>query len=622
MPAARIEDYGIIGDGRSAALVSRDGSIDWLCWPRFDSSSVFAAALDPVHGGFWRVTPVGPFRARRHYIESSNVLVTTFETASGEVRVTDLMTVLPESEKERRLVPEHELLRVVEGVHGEVSIDVEFRPRPDYARKLLPLRSRRALGVRLEDGAHLYTLRSEGDLELHEDAVAASRFIIHAGERRCFSLTFDTDGPAVLPPLGDFARESVERSTMWWREWAGRCSYAGPHREAVVRSLLALKLLSYAPTGAIVAAPTTSFPEKIGADLNWDYRYCWLRDASMTVRVFLELGYPDEASAFGSWLLHSTRLTRPELCILYDVYGRLPKKEETLDHLAGFQGSRPVRIHNAAAAQVQVDTYGEVIDAVTQMCRHGASLDGETQRMLRQFGEYVCENWSHPDHGIWEPREEPKHHTHSRVLSWTALDRLIELHERGSLRRIPTAAFQEQRRLIRAELEERAWNSRLRSYTQVLGGDTVDASLLLLSWYGFAGAQHPRMRATFERIQDRLQAGPGLLLRYEESRNVGEGAFGICGFWAAEFLARGGGTLEEAEHCFEEILPYANDLGLFAEEIDPESGDPLGNFPQAFTHVGLIGAALAIESRRAEASAPPPRLEPRSGETAHLGVRS
>ncbi|MHB1846090.1 MAG: glycoside hydrolase family 15 protein [Deltaproteobacteria bacterium] len=599
-----IEDYGIIGDGRSAALVSRDGSVDWLCWPRFDSPSLFAAALDSTKGGRWRIAPAVPFRARRHYADGTNVLVTTFETSAGEMRLTDLMTVFPEAEKHRVLVPEHELLRTLECVRGEVPIEAVFEARPDYARRRVPLRVIRGLGARLEDGHELYTLRGDEDLDVVGDAVT-SRFVLRGGERSCFSLTFDLEGPAVLPPLGAFALEGIERTERWWRDWLHGCTYDGPHRAAVVRSLLALKLLSFAPTGAIVAAPTTSFPERVGGDLNWDYRYCWLRDASLTVRAYLDLGYADEAAAFVSWLLHSTRLTRPELSILYDVYGGLPKKEESLDHLAGHRGSRPVRIGNAAATQVQLDTYGEVIDAVTQMCRHGASLDHETQRMLRQFGEYVCQNWSRPDQGIWEPREPPEHHTNSRVLCWTALDRLIELHDRGNLDRIPRGAFTEQRRLIRADVEQHGWSPRARSYTAVLGGETVDASVLLLAWYGFADAQSPRMRQTLARILERLRARPGLLYRYEQSRSAGEGAFGICAFWAVEILARGGGSLDDAERSFESSLSLANDLGLFAEEMDVETGAPLGNFPQAFTHVGVIGAALSLEARRKEATRGP-----------------
>ncbi|HET9300495.1 MAG TPA: glycoside hydrolase family 15 protein, partial [Candidatus Polarisedimenticolaceae bacterium] len=331
---------------------------------------------------------------------------------------------------------------------------------------------------------------------------------------------------------------------------------------------------------------------------NWDYRYCWLRDASLTVRAFLDLGYPDEAAAFVSWLLQTTRLTRPELRILYDVYGGVPAQEETLDHLAGFQGSRPVRIRNAASVQLQLDTYGEVIDAVAWMCRGGASLDRETEGMLRDFGRYVCENWSRPDQGIWEPRDEPLPHTHSRVLCWTALDRLLALHQQGHLRSAPIAMYEEERGKIREEVERRGWNPHLASYTHVLDGDTVDASLLLLSWYGFADAASARMRDTYARIRRLLEVRPGLLLRNQASEAIGEGAFGVASFWAVEFLAQGGGTMAEAESSFASLLSTATTLGLFGEEMDRKTGEPLGNFPQAFTHVGLIGAALALEKRR------------------------
>jgi GH15 family glucan-1,4-alpha-glucosidase len=611
MNAPRIQDYAVIGDSRSTALVSRDGSIDWLCWPQFDSASLFAAVLDPSVGGSWRIAPVGAFRSRREYLEGSNVLVTTFEVPTGEVRVTDLMSVLSEEAKKHVLTPEHELIRLVECVRGTVELQVQFCPRPDYARQTPRLRDARALGIRLEHGSHLYTLRTDAHLEVHPDGVARGQLRLRAGERRHLSLTYDREGPAVLSPLGDHVREAMQRTTAWWRSWSSRCSYRGPYREQVIRSLLALKLLSFAPSGAIVAAPTTSLPERIRGGLNWDYRFCWVRDASLTVRALLDVGYADEATAFVSWLLHATRLTRPELRVLYDVYGELPKNEEILPHLRGHRGSQPVRIRNAAADQLQLDSYGEVIDAVVQMCRRGARLDRETQRMLRQFGQYVCENWQLPDHGIWEPRGSPKHHTHSRVLCWVALDRLLELHRMGAIERIPVDWFEKDRELIRQDVEEHGWSPHLRSYTQVLGEDSVDASLLLLSWYGFADARHPRMRGTFQRIQERLETSPGLLYRHEESHADSEGAFGICSFWAVEYLARGGGSLEEAEHCFEQLLSYGNDVGLYAEEIAPDTGEPLGNFPQAFTHVGLISAALAIEERRREEAEGKPASVPR-----------
>ena len=401
----------------------------------------------------------------------------------------------------------------------------------------------------------------------------------------------------MLPPLAA-AGDSVSRTLGWWRRWAARCSYDGPYRPAVVRSVLALKLLNYAPSGAIVAAPTTSLPERIGGTLNWDYRYCWVRDAALTVASLSDLGYEDEASAFFDWLLHSTRLTRPALRVLYDVHGGAPPAEVSLDHLQGYLGSRPVRIRNAAAGQLQLDGYGELIEAVAQMCRRGRQLARETQQMMREIGDFISVNWRLPDQGIWEPREPPSHHTYSRVMCWVAIDRLLQLHRSGFIRRLPAAKLEGERAAIRADVEGGAWNSALDSYTQKLGGSTVDASLLLLGRFGYAHPSDARMRGTYRLIMDRLRAGPGLIYRDETSVPQAEGAFGICSAWVTEHLAGGGGSLAEAEGWFRQFLAYANDLGLYAEEVDPASGTALGNFPQAFSHVGLIGAALAIEARR------------------------
>ncbi|HEY7376722.1 MAG TPA: glycoside hydrolase family 15 protein [Polyangia bacterium] len=601
MGPALIQDYGIIGNGRSAALVSRSGSIDWLCWPRFDSPSLLAALLDRRRGGHFQVAPTEPFTARRVYADDSNVLVTTFTTAGGEARLTDLMPVLSEEDKTTTLFPEHEILRVCEGVRGAVELRVEFQPRPDYARRVVPIRATPHLGFRLEDARRLYTLRADRPLALTPAAEGDSvsgRFTLGAGERAAISLSFDHDGPAVLPPLGAEAARAVARTNAWWRQWTARCNYDGPYRGPVVRSALALKLLNYAPSGAIVAAPTTSLPERIGGDLNWDYRFCWVRDAALTVATLSDLGYEDEASAFFDWLLHSTRLTRPALRVLYDVHGGVPEAEVTLDHLAGHQGSRPVRVRNAAAGQLQLDGYGELVGAVTEMCRRGRRLARETQSMMRQLGEYVCANWRRPDQGIWEPREPPRPHTHSRAMCWAALNRLLQLHRAGFVRRLPADRLERERDAIRAEVEGEGWNATLGSYTDVLRGSQVDASLLLLDRYGYAATTDPRMRGTYRLIMDRLRAGPGLIYRNEASIEQAEGAFCICSSWVAEHLAGGGGELTEAENWFRQYLGYANDLGLYAEEVDPRTGAALGNFPQAFSHVGLISAALAIEARR------------------------
>lgn len=596
-----IRDYAVIGDCRSAALVSRRGSIDWLCWPRFDSPSIFGAILGEA-AGQWIIAPTAPFRTERRYVPDTNVLETDLVTAGGTLRITDLMCVASEEEKTRILLADHEILRFVECVHGEVELEMVLAPAPSYGQQRPRIRSWGALGTRIETSEGLLVLRAEVPVTIVGDAIRA-RVRLGAGETRCFSLTFADEWQAVLPPLGAWSRESLARSIRWWRSWLRSLAYDGPDRDAVARSALVLKLMVYAPSGAIVAAPTTSLPEHVGGELNWDYRFCWLRDASLTVRALFGLGFEDEAETFVSWLLHSTRLTWPELRVLYDVYGGSPAAERTLDHLPGYQGSRPVRIGNAASDQLQLDVYGEVIDAAAQFVRRGGRFDRETQRMLREFGEFVCQNWRKPDEGIWEPRSGARHNTHSRVLCWTALDRLLSLHSMGHLRRIPVESFADNRALIRSEVEQRGWNPRLRSYTSHLDSDDLDASTLLLSWYGFEDASSERMRQTYACVQERLGAGDGLLYRYRSDESPGEGAFGICSFWGAEYLALGGGTVEQARALFDRLCAYGNDVGLFAEEIDPASGDAVGNFPQAFTHVGLINAALTL-ARRLEAGEP------------------
>jgi GH15 family glucan-1,4-alpha-glucosidase len=601
--APRIEDYAVIGDGRSAALVSREGSIDWLCWPRFDSPSLFAALLDTGKGGAFRLGPNGPSRTRRRYLPGSNVLETTFFTQGGTLVLSDLMSVATEDEKRASPLPEHELLRVIECAQGAAQVELAVTMRPDYARTLAKWSDGGPLGLRASDRHGLYTLRGDVPITLHGDR-AVAHFKLKQGERAAFSLCFESQAPALLPPLGAFALGRASRTRDFWAKWIARCTYDGPYRDAVERGLLTLKLLSYAPSGAIIAAPTTSLPERVGGPLNWDYRFCWLRDAAMTARAFFDLGFPDEATAFVSWLLHGTRLSRPRIDPLYDVFGNRPGRERTLDHLRGYRDSKPVRINNAAVGQVQLDVYGEVIDAVTQLWRRGVGVDRETARMLRDFGREVSRSWRRADHGIWEPREGPAHNTHSRLLCWAALDRLLELRAGGALPRFDFSDAHAQRAQIRADIEEHGWNPDLASYTQTLGGETLDASLLLMGWYGFAHPADARLRSTLERIRTRLSAGPALLFRYEQSREVQEGAFGICSFWAIDLMARGAGSLVEAERWFRQVQGYANDVGLFAEEMEPETGVPMGNVPQAFTHVGVVNAALTLEDRwRKEARA-------------------
>lgn len=596
-----IGDYAMIGDCRSAALISRSGSIDWLCWPQFDSPSLFAALLDAEKGGRFAIRPRGPFSVDRRYLPNTNILETTFRTATGVARLIDLMPVASESDKRERLWADHQILRIVECLEGEVEIVVACAPRPNYARTIPRLRNRGQLGFYFEDRGRALILRSEIPLALSADnADVCGSTVLHSGERRRLSLVFADREPALIPPLGAEAEYRFETTRRWWEAWVQRCRYGGPNRDAVVRSALTLKLMCYAPSGAVVAAPTTSLPEWIGGVRNWDYRYCWLRDTSLTLSALYDLGFTEEAEAFMSWLLHTTRITWPELNILYDVYGEPRLPERSLDHLAGYRGSRPVRVGNDAQNQLQLDVYGEVVDAAYQFVRRGGRLDRTAARMLVKFGKTVCRRWREPDEGIWEVRGGRRHHTYSKAMCWVALDRLLQLNTEGHVR-VPEAHFKTELAAIRTEIEQRGWNENLGSYVSVFDGEELDASLLLLIRYGYVDPRSERALGTCQRVHERLGRN-GLLYRYLDSDDGlpgGEAAFGICSFWAVDCQALQG-DLDGAQAAFERLLQYANDVGLYAEEVDPETGAALGNFPQAFTHVGLIDAALTIERLRSD----------------------
>jgi GH15 family glucan-1,4-alpha-glucosidase len=594
-----IEGYAVIGDCRSAALISKAGSLDWLCLPRFDSPSRFGALLDREKGGHFTVRPTKPFTSERRYLQGTNVLETTFTTANGRVVLTDLMPVGSEADRRAELWPDRQVVRRVEGLEGEVEIEVVCDPRPEYGARLPRMEGRGSLGIYYNDGADVLVLRSEVPLTLSEDGAGArGRATLAPGERRWLSLVHSHGEPAVIPPFGEAADRKLAATIRWWSEWSGRCRYDGPYREAVVRSALTLKLMSYAPSGAIIAAPTTSLPEWIGSVRNWDYRYCWLRDASLTLQSLMGLGYREEAESFLSWMLHTTHLTWPELHVLYDVYGGTRLEERELSHLEGYAGSSPVRVGNGAADQLQLDVYGKVVDAAYQYLRRGGGVDRTTARMLVGWGKTVCRRWREPDEGIWEIRAGRRHHTYSKAMCWVALDRLIRLHEEGYLK-APVERFRQERDRIRTDVEANGYSDAVGSYVASYGGDSVDASLLLLPRFGYVEADSERMMKTCEAVQERLGVN-GLLYRYRvEDSDVdglpaGEGAFGICSFWAVDCLAMQG-SVEAARRTFEKILAHANDVGLFAEEIDPQSGAALGNFPQAFTHVGLIDAALMLE---------------------------
>jgi len=591
-----IADYAIVGDGRTAALVSRTGSIDWLCLPSFASPSLFAAILDRQRGGRFGIRPSGPFTSRRRYVGDSPVLETTFETADGTVRVTDFMPILTGSPLAREIASERELVRIVEGVAGAVELDIVFVPRPDYARRPVRLVERGRLGWFSVERDRAYILHSDVPFRPCDGASALGcRLRVEAGEKRYLSLIFACDDVAAVAPLGAYADARLEATFRWWDRWSGLCPYRGPYRAEVMRSVLVLKLLTYALSGAVVAAPTASLPEAVGAARNWDYRFTWLRDASLTLRAFVDLGHSAEGAVFLDWLLNTTRLSRPYLQVLYDVYGRTRMHEQELDHFEGYRGSRPVRIGNAAETQLQLDVYGSVVMAAYDYVIRGGRLDRFERRMLTGLGKVVCDHWREPDNGIWEIRGERLHHVYSKTMCWVALDRLLRLAAAGHVR-LPRDRVERERAAIAEAIEAHGFDPDLNAYVGAFGNREPDAALLLMARFGYKDANDPRMVGTYDFLRRELGRG-ALLMRYRDGYDgmpSREGAFGICSFWQVDYLARRG-DVQDAVRLFDRLLGYANDLGLFAEEIDPDTGEALGNFPQAFTHVGLIAAALTLE---------------------------
>ncbi|MGH8175426.1 MAG: glycoside hydrolase family 15 protein [Steroidobacter sp.] len=587
-----IEDYALIGDCRTAALVSRGGSIDWLCLPHYSSPPIFASLLDRRRGGCFAIRPRGEFTSARRYCSATPILETTFETASGVVRVLDLLPVL---DGVSSLQPLREIQRIVQGDAGVVDLEIHLELRPDFGRRKPRLRMSDKLGWAYSWLNELLVVCTDIDL-VCTDLTLHGSVRIHAGERRRLSLAYTRSTPGVLPPLADADRR-FEHTSMWWRSWSDQCTYAGAYKEVVLRSALTLKLLSFALSGAIVAAPTTSLPEVIGGERNWDYRYCWLRDAGLTMQALVGVGFREEARAFLTWLLHATRLTWPRLQVVYDVYGRTRLREQELASLEGYRDSRPVRVGNGAWSQTQLDVYGEVILAADAFVAGGGVLEAADAWLLKGFGRVVCRQWREADHGVWEVRGERRQYTFSKVMCWLALDRLIGLHEKRIIDlESLTREFCSERDAIRDLIEQRGFNTSIASYTGEIDGDAVDASLLLMTCLGYSPASDPRMVTTYERIVERLGCN-GLLFRSEHGRDGlegREGAFGMCSLWAVDSLALRG-QVAEARRLFEHVLSFASDVGLFGEEIDPQTGAALGNYPQAFTHVGVINAALAID---------------------------
>lgn len=598
-----IEDYAVIGNCHTAALVSRAGSIDWWCPMRFDRPAVFAALLDARRGGRFQIAPTTSFETSRRYLDRTNVLETTFSTQQGRLRLVDWMPLGVSEEGQEGLPLPHAVLRMMECTAGAIQVRLTYEPRFGYG-KVAPRLVQTAYGIRCARGAEALALRSELPIDVAPDGRSArGKATLRRGERRFVGLTFARGEPLILPPVGAAAEALLATTCRWWEGWAAQCAYEGPYREAVVRSALVLKLMTYAPSGAVVAAPTTSLPEEVGGERNWDYRYCWLRDASLTMRAFLGLGYRAEARAFLGWLMHATRLTWPHLQVVYDVFGRTGLKERVLDHLSGYRGSRPVRVGNEAGRQFQLDLYGEVVGAAHEYIMRGGTLAGRRVRSLRTLGDVVCDRWREPDEGLWEVRGQRRHHVHSKLMCWRALDNLLTMDEHGHLD-VPVARFKRERAAIRRAIEENGYSESVGSYVQTFENQHADASLLLLPLQGYIPPNDPRMQSTYAFLEGQLSTG-GLWHRYPPGADDGlegrEGAFGICSFWAVEYLARSG-RRAAAARAFERVLACASDVGLFAEEIDPETGAALGNFPQAFTHIGLVNAALALASEEERAA--------------------
>lgn len=595
-----IADYALIGNTHSAALVASDGSIDWCCLPHFDSGAVFCRLLDAGRGGYFRLGPCGESRVSRRYVDGTAVLETEFETAQGRARVTDFMHSARIAHS--RIGVEnphcHRLLRCVEGLEGRIELEIAFRPTFDFARRPSRL-AVTADGVMAVCGNERLVLRAVPAIafEIDEDA-ACARLRVHAGERLWIVLAHAgaQSGEAALEPAdpADLLAETLRH----WGEWDALCTYRGPFAAQVRLSARVLKLLTFGPTGALVAAPTSSLPEQVGGVRNWDYRFCWLRDAALVLRALMLVGYHEAAMDFFVWLEGLCEGECDELQIMYRLDRGRELSEHALAHLEGYRGSAPVRVGNGAAGQTQLDVYGHVLDAAF-VCMQGMRppIRPGLLRVLAHLADQAAARWREPDHGLWEARCAPRHFLSSKLMCWVALDRAVRLHTQG---RLPgdVARWGREREAVRRAILERGYDRSARAFTQVLGEPGLDASALLMPLVGFLPACDERMRATVERIGERL-AAHGLVYRYlgDDGMPGGEGAFAICTCWLADNLALQG-RIDEAQALVERVASFASDLGLLSEQIDPASGELLGNYPQGFSHLALIHSALMIDRMR------------------------
>ena len=589
-----IHDYALVGDCRTGALISSRGSIDWLCLPRFDSPSCFNRLLDWERGGYCEVYPGGFCRSKRFYQGATAVLTTEFDTVDGRARLTDLMPVSADTGQAGIKFPLRQIVRCIEGLEGTVEFSVIIKPRPDDGRTVPSFRQRGRAGYSADFGGRMLFVAAGCPLDIGDGALTG-RARVARGETVTLWLSYAEDAPAMYPNLSDTA-EAIEDTRAYWTGWAKSCRYSGPWRDQAVRSAITLKLLSYAPSGAIVAAPTTSLPERLGGDLNWDYRYCWLRDASYTAHAFFRLGFDAEATAFTQWMTHSTTLTYPNLQVMYTLHGEATIPERLWSLFEGYRRSGPVRFGNAASLQEQLDVYGEVLDALALYVEAGYPVDRDIKRWIVRVGDLLSTSWPYPDHGIWEIRGEPRHYVHSKVMCWTALDRVERLARKLGVRPSTSGWSQAREALVRTVLKS-GYSKTRRSFVQVLGGTRLDAAALTFSLTGFIDAREPRMTSTIATIQRWLTRGP-LVYRYIAEQGTGreEGAFLPCSFWLVEALAAAG-RIEEAQELMVRLTPHANDLGLFAEEIRHQDGAFLGNFPLALTHVAHLGALLRLAGK-------------------------
>jgi GH15 family glucan-1,4-alpha-glucosidase len=591
-----IESYAVIGDQRTAALVSRDGSIDWTCLPRFDSPSVFARLLDVDAGGYWRAGPVGPASSSRAYLPGTNVIRTEYQTDSGSVSVTDFMPIATVGDTRS----ETHIVRLVRGVAGSVRIESVLDPRPDYGRSGARVAANGEGSWRVADGAAELTVHCSAKT-IAEDGPRNSSATIFTGDAIAFVLSYGHAAPVrQSQDLISWALEAESTTIDAWRDWSGRMTYQGPYEANVLRSALTLQLLKYAPTGATVAAATTSLPEEIGGERNWDYRYTWLRDTAFTYYALNSVGYPEEGARFVDWVTVLAGGEPRNLAVLYAIDGSEEAPEEVLGHLEGHRASSPVRIGNAAQTQLQLDIYGELLDCAYTVSRNTGRINPDVWPFLERTVDFVCDHWTEPDQGIWEVRSGPRHFVYSKALCWVAIDRGIRLASAWGL---PGDHSRWER--VRDEIYE--WlllyglDEQTGAFTQAAGHPGIDAALLSLPLRKVMPANAPQMRATIDLIAEALNKD-GLLRRVSEEFADGvpggEGAFLLCSFWLADCYIYIG-RVEEATELFERLLSYANDLGLLSEEYDPVAGHQLGNFPQAFTHVALINTAVNLARARA-----------------------